>query len=213
MVDDEELPDVLRRQWARIAAGSAQTELTAPSRVRGWRNAEVMAHLAVQPVLLGRFLADAGTTRARTGLMRLEDNLAGTRALADTIDAAAKRGARAGQVDFARQAAGVDAALAALSAADVTATVVTVQGPIRLADYLRTRCVEAVVHGMDLQPPIAPDSAALAVAVDALMALLRARAPAGLAAARDLPAKEFLDVATGRASAPVALADVMPLMG
>jgi hypothetical protein len=28
------------------------------------------------------------------------------------------------------------------------------QGPIRLADYLVTRCVEAVVHGCDLVDPL-----------------------------------------------------------
>ncbi len=31
--------------------------------------------------------------------------------------------------------------------ADVGLTITTLQGPIRLGDYLRTRCVEGVVHG------------------------------------------------------------------
>lgn len=81
-----------------------------------------------------------------------------------------------------------------------------------LLRYLRTRCVEAVVHGMDLHPPVVPDPVALAVTVDALMDLLRARAPARLAAARALSVAEFVDVATGRAAAPAALASVMPLV-
>lgn len=59
--------------------------------------------------------------------------------------------------------------------ADVGLTITTLQGPIRLGDYLRTRCVVGVVHGMDLAPPVAPDPTALATAVDALMGLLRVR--------------------------------------
>lgn len=206
MVDDKDLAGALRRQWARIAASAARLDLTAPSRVPGWRNGEVLAHLAGQPLLLGRVLANAGTTEA---VVRLEDNLAGTHRLAEMIDAAARRAAQAGQIDLAGQAAAVDAELAA---ADIAATVTTLQGPIRLADYLRTRCVEAVVHGMDLHPPVSPDPAALAVTVDALMTLLRVRAPAHLPTASDLPAEEFVDVATGRASAPAALKKIMPLM-
>jgi len=42
-------------------------------------------------------------------------------------------------------------------AADLAKTVTTVQGPILLADYLVTRCVEAVVHGRDLLPAIEAD--------------------------------------------------------
>lgn len=206
MAGDCDIKDVLRRQWERIAAAATQLDMQALSRVQGWRNAEVLAHLAVQPVLLGRFLADAGAAGAA---MCLEDNLAGTHALAERIDTAARQGAEAGRVDFARQAAAVDAAL---GAADIDATITTVQGPIRLADYLRTRCVEAVVHGMDLQPPVPADPAALAVTVEALMAVLRARSPHLLAAARELPAVELVDVATGRAPTPAVLAPVMPLM-
>src|SRR5512135_1300505 len=90
MVDERDLPDVLRRQWERIAAAATRLDFSAPSRVTGWRNAEVMAHLAAQPVLLRRILrdarADAGATRATVSL---EDNLAGTRALAEVVDAAA----------------------------------------------------------------------------------------------------------------------------
>ncbi|HMA46543.1 MAG TPA: type II toxin-antitoxin system VapB family antitoxin [Frankiaceae bacterium] len=56
MVDEKDLGSALRRQRERIAGVSAQRDLEAPSRVHGWRNAEVTAHLAVQPVLPGRFL-------------------------------------------------------------------------------------------------------------------------------------------------------------
>ncbi len=205
MVDDRNLVAALRRQWARIASVAGQLDLEAPSRVRGWRNAGVLAHLAVQPVLLARFLDDA-TTRAPT--MRLEDNLARTRALGEKADAAARSGANAGQVDFAHQAASVDTAP---GGADVGLSVTTLQGPIRLRDYLRTRGVEGVMHGIDLPPPVVPDPTALGVAVDALMDLFRTPDPQ-LAATCELQAERFIDVATGRAAAPAELADVMPLM-
>ena len=179
--------------------------MEATSRVSGWRNAEVLAHLAAQPVLLARFLADAGSAEAP---VRLAENLAGTHALASTIDIAARHGAEAGKTDFARQAGAVGEVL---GSTDVTATVTTMQGPIKVGDYLRTRCVEAVVHGMDLRPPIAPDPVALTVAVDALMTVLPERSPL-LAERCHLPAETFLEVSTGRAPAPAALAEVMPLM-
>ncbi len=47
--------------------------------------------------------------------------------------------------------------------------------------------------------------------VDALMGLLRVRDPQ-LAGTCKLQAERFIDVATGRATPPVELADVMPLM-
>jgi hypothetical protein len=206
MIDDDDLVGALRRQWQRIATHSKRLDFEAPSRIGGWRNAEVMAHLAVQPVLLSRFLTNAEPAQAT---MQLEDNLAGTRLLAGSIDAHARRGAHAGQVDFAGQVTAVDSVL---NGADIRSNIATLQGPIALADYLRTRCVEAVVHGMDLRPPVAPDPAALAVTADALMTLLRRRAPHLTAAASDCPAEIFVDVATGRVAAPPALAEAMPLM-
>lgn len=205
MVDDADVREALRRQWTRIAAAIDKLDIEEKSRVAGWRNAEVLAHLAVQPLLLGRFLVSAETADATMGL---EDNLAGTHGMAETIDAAARQGAQAGKLDFARNATAVDSAL---TTADLNATITSLQGPIRLADYLRTRCIEAVVHGADLSPPVPPDADALAVTLDTLKTVLRTRAPQ-LADSVDLHAEMFVDIATGRASVPPALAHVMPLM-
>ena len=205
MVDDADVREALRRQWTRIAAAIDKLDIEEKSRVAGWRNAEVLAHLAVQPLLLGRFLVSAETADATMGL---EDNLAGTHAMAETIDATARQGAQAGKLDFARNATAVDSAL---TTADLNSTITSLQGPIRLADYFRTRSIEAVVHGGDLSPPVQPDADAPAVTVDALKTVLRTRAPQ-LADSVDLPAEMFVDIATGRASVPHALAHVMPLM-
>ena len=94
--------------------------------------------------LLRRFVATASTQDA---VVDVAANLAGTRSLAGLIDASVREAANAGRVDLATA---VDDALPSLRAADLSATVVTMQGPSRLVDYLITRCVEAVVHGSDL---------------------------------------------------------------
>ena len=109
----------------------------------GWRNREVVAHLCLQPTLLRKFIATAPTQHA---VVTVAASLAGTHSLARLVDASAREAAEAGRVDFAKA---VDEAVPALRAADLSATVVTMQGPIRLADYLVTRCVETVVHGCE----------------------------------------------------------------
>ena len=140
----DDVRDALVRQWEAIAAAVATVDLETPSRVAGWRNREVVAHLCLQPALLRRFTAAASTRHA---VVTVAVSLAGTHSLAGVVDASAREAAEAGRIDFA-EAAGE--AVPPLRAADLSATVVTIQGPIRLADYLVTRCVEAVVHGCDL---------------------------------------------------------------
>jgi len=204
-VDADIVRSALRRQWIRIANAVPGLDLERPSRISGWRNAEVLAHLSVQPRLLMRFL-DSATEAEPT--MRLRDNLTGTHNLSAGIDHAARKSAEAGQLDFADQINMVDTALLR---ADMSATVTTLQGPIRLSDYLRTRCIEAVVHGQDFQPPVSPDSTAQQIAANALLTVL-APNPTDLAIARSLPQATFIDIATGRIAPPPELSHAMPLM-
>jgi uncharacterized protein (TIGR03083 family) len=49
--------------------------------------------------------------------------------------------------------------------------------PMRFDDFLATRCVEGVVHGLDLSPAVEPDAGALRIATRALLAALVAKAP------------------------------------
>jgi Mycothiol maleylpyruvate isomerase N-terminal domain len=177
----DEVRDALVRQWEAIAAAVATVDLEIASRVRGWRNREVVAHLCLQPALLRRFAAAASM---RDAVVDVAANLAGTRSLAGLIDASAREAAEAGRVDFARA---VEDALPSLRAADLSATVVTMQGPIRLVDYLITRCVEAVVHGSDLIDPVSPDRVAQAITARALLEVLAVRAPYLVREARQLP--------------------------
>jgi hypothetical protein len=204
--DAPHVRDALVRQWRAIARAIPSRDLETASRIGGWRNREVVAHLAMQPGLLVQFLSTASTDAPR---LDTAANLSGTRNLAELVDTATREAARAGRIDFAANA---EAAIATLAGADLAATVTTLQGPIRLRDYLVTRCVEAVVHGGDLVDPVEPDPRALRIAADALAALLATRDPSLVAAARSMPPLAWIDIATGRARPPAAFAAVVPLM-
>jgi hypothetical protein len=204
--DAEAVRDALVRQWRAIARAIPSRDLDAASRIAGWRNREVVAHLALQPALLVQFLGTAGTDTPRFGV---SENLSGTGNLAELVDAATREAALAGKIDFAPDA---EEAITRLGEADLTATITTLQGPIRLGDYLVTRCVEAVVHGGDLIDPVEPDTQALRIAAAALTALLATRDPSLVAAAEALSPIIWLAVATGREPAPRALVGVVPLM-
>jgi hypothetical protein len=192
-------------QWQLIEAHLPSLDLESPSRVEGWRNREVVAHLTMQPLLLARFLATAST---QPPAVSLTSNLAGTRSLAAMIDAATRQAAD-GDLAFGNR---VREVVGKLTDADLSATVTTVQGAISLADYLVTRCVEAVVHGGDLVAPVTPDEAALAITSDALARVLAEKAPDMLALTTELDPLTWVGAATGRQPPPAGLADVLPLM-
>ncbi len=192
-----DIPDAMLRQWDAIAIAIPALDLDCPSRVAGWRNGEVVAHLAVQPRLLTRFLASASHDEPQ---MSLHANLTGTHGLASTIDDAARNGRS--HWSFADGAA---VARRALEAADLSSTIATIQGLIRLRDYLVTRCIEGAVHGGDLVPPVKPDAEALAIAADAFVEIVGERA-AGVST------EMLVDAATGRVPAPPGLEDVLPVM-
>jgi hypothetical protein len=204
--DGERVRDALVRQWLQIARAIPSRNLETASRVEGWRNREVVAHLAMQPALLVRFLDTAGSEPPQ---LRVSDNLAGTRNLAELVDAATRDAAVKGRLDFAGAA---EHAIERLVTADLTATITTLQGPILLRDYLVTRCVEAVVHGGDLVEPVEPDRDALELVADALTSLLAARDASLVATAAALPRLTWVAVATGRAPVPTPLQEVIPLM-
>jgi Mycothiol maleylpyruvate isomerase N-terminal domain len=195
------------RQWRAIARAIPSCDLDAPSRVRGWRNREVIAHLSMQPGLLVRFLSSAGSEPPR---LDAGENLSGTRNLADLVDAATREAALAGKIDFGVRS---ERAVAVLVTADLEATITTLQGAILVRDYLVTRCVEAVVHRLDLVPAVEPDPSAQTVAADALVALLATRDATLVDTARAMPPERWLAIATGRERAPAAFEGVVPLMG
>jgi hypothetical protein len=198
--------DALLAQWRLIEQELPTIGLDRPCRLRSWTNRELLAHLALQPVLLKRFLRTASSEPPE---FSVAENLAGTQSLAEAIDAAAREAARAGRIAFA---AGVDDVRDDLLGADVEQTIRSVQGRIRLADYLVTRCVEAVVHGLDFTPAVLPDPVAEEIVAEALIAALHERAPALTTQAQQLSRRQWIDMATGRVPPSPTLRDALPLM-
>lgn len=201
----EEIREALVRQWLAIGNASASIDPDAPSRLAEWRNREVLAHRSLQPRLLARFLRSASTDSPQ---VTLAANLSGTGSRAEVIDAAARDSAK-GAVHFE---AACSSGLPALAGADLTATILTLQGSISVADYLVTRCVEGVVHGCDLVEPVEPDADALAIAAHALVAALAEREPRLVPAARAMDPGAWINAATGRTRPSRAFEAVLPLM-
>jgi Mycothiol maleylpyruvate isomerase N-terminal domain len=196
----------LIRQWELIADAIDGIDLTATSRCRGWTNREVLAHLYVQPHLVARFL---GTESADEPALRVSENLSGTRSFSELIDISAREGAALNKVELRGP---LEAARELVLQAHLDATITTLQGSILVSDYLVTRCVEAVVHGSDLTPPVAPDPTAQAITSEVLLDTLSASAPALVAEARAFPVDQWIDLATGRTRATGSLAEVLPTM-
>jgi len=196
----------LIRQWGLIADVVNEIDLAAATRCTGWTNREVLAHLYVQPHLVARFLRTESADRA---LMGLAENLSGTRSYRELIDASARKGAALQKVDLRGP---LDAVRPLVLAAHLDATITTLQGPISVSDYLITRCVEAVVHGGDLVPPVAPDLVAQDITSKALLDTLSVTAPKLVTEARALPVGQWIDLATARTRATGPLAEVLPVM-
>jgi len=201
----DEIRDALIRQWEAIDRAVPTIDLDWPSRIEGWCNREVIAHLAVQPLLLARFIAKPSSEAPHVSL---ESNLAGTRSLAAAIDAAARDAA----IDAHTFGRNLLAALPVLAAADLAVIVTSLQGPIRLADYVITRCVEAVVHGCDLVEPVEPDQTALTITAEALLSVLVGEHAELFSLARALPLRTWVDAATGRRAPPAGLEAALPVM-
>jgi hypothetical protein len=204
--DITDVRTALIRQWELIADAIEAIDLSATSRVAGWTNREVLAHLYVQPRLVVRFLRSESAGAPTLGLT---ENLAGTRSYGELIDASARQGAALNKVELREP---LDAARPLVLAARLDVTITTLQGSISVSDYLITRCVEAVVHGSDLVSPIAPDRHAAAITSQALLDTLAVSAPEFVAAARALPVEQWIDLATGRARTTGPLAEVLPVM-
>ena len=181
-------------------------DLETPSRIAGWRNREVLAHLYPQPLLLDRFVAAATD---ETPHVDVAANLAGTASFSNTVDSLARQGADMGKVDLGITLARV---LPRLESWDTDMTITSVQGPISLVDYLVTRCVEAVVHGEDLVPPVDPDPVARSITARALLDALADSSPDLVVVAEGLKQDEWIDVATGRATATGVLVPALPVM-
>jgi hypothetical protein len=205
-VVQEDVRIALIRQWELIADATDLIELWASSRCKGWTNREVLAHLYVQPHLVARFLR---TTSADKAALGVTGSLSGSGSFGELIDASAREGAALNKVELRGP---LDAVRPLVLGADLEATITTLQGSISVSDYLVTRCVEAVVHGGDLVPPVPPDPLAQAIASKALLDTLSVAMPELVTEAAELPVGQWIDVATGRSRATGRLAGVLPVM-
>lgn len=179
----ERAREALLEQWTALGAWIgelAQPQLAQPSVVEGWSVADLVAHLGV---------AAGSVTAAVDGPpgkhpLTLSEYVATYREGASAIDARTRDAARSGggsvqqTVDSAFSRA--EAALALAPAGDPVVT--ARRGPIRLSDFLVTRCIELVVHGDDLGRSTGDDTvpltrAARQLSVRALAGVLAERAP------------------------------------
>ncbi len=204
--DGVDVRAALVRQWGLIADVVDEIDLAVSSRCTGWTNREVLAHLHLQPRLVVRFL---GTEGAGAPVLGLTENLSGTKAYRELIDASAREGAASNKVELRGP---LEAAGPIVLTAHLEGTITTVQDPISVNDYLITRCIEAVVHGNDLVPPVAPDPVAQAITSRALLEALAVSAPTLVPHARALPIDQWIALATGRTKTTGPLAGVLPVM-
>ncbi|MDT3445009.1 MULTISPECIES: sterol carrier family protein [unclassified Pseudofrankia] len=199
--DDPRLAEAFTRQWDLIVAGVDALDdalFAASSALPGWTTADLVAHCARSGGALARALIDAPPTPTAAAAGRGEAR-ASDAGVANAVEYVGGVGARAEAIaDTARSdAAGMSpndlrsllrAAVAASRGALTAATVdqpagqtawdlvaTSPGGPIRLGDFVVTRCVEGVVHGLDLG--LAPDRDALRVVTRLLVDLLAVRAP------------------------------------
>jgi len=89
---------------------------------------------------------DCGHRQSVVGSRR---QFAGTSTYRQLIDVSARDGAALNKV---RLRGPLEEVRPLVLSAQLEATITTLQGPISVSDYLVTRCVEAVVHGGDLEP-------------------------------------------------------------
>ncbi len=157
-----ELAAAVVPQWERVAGAVADLPdgaFAAPSVLPGWTVGELVLHVGrsatALSLALAPFAADGPATAPATAprLVSAVDYLSGTGARAEAIaDTARALAAQTGPAGTRAGLAGeVSAAAAALArVTDGDPVVATPGGPMLLTEFLRTRAVEAVVHGLDL---------------------------------------------------------------
>jgi uncharacterized protein (TIGR03083 family) len=166
-------------QWTAVAAAVdliADDAFELPSRLPGWRVRELVAHLAMCASSPASWLAQPEPPKPEADVASY---LLCLSAAASSVDLRVRE--LAGEKSPAQLRAEVRAAvdeLATVAAGiDPARVIPTRLAPMRFDDFLVTRCVEGVVHGLDLEPTVAPEPPALKIATKALLAALAAKAP------------------------------------
>ncbi|PXY22137.1 maleylpyruvate isomerase N-terminal domain-containing protein [Prauserella muralis] len=207
---------------SRIAA-LGEAELAAPTRLEGWCVRELLAHLTRNVDAVRSGLDAPSPPRAEMDLAGYYDGAAPVAAAVRqrSLDDAAGLSGRALRQRFAATVGQVGARLAAVPGDRVVRVRL---GSVRLSDFLVTRCVEGVVHGLDLARAVDADPAGFVhpPAASACVRLLAARAarqgqpvcPPAVTAPVDTAVIRFVEHLTGRATEGDlgALAAVAPVL-
>jgi hypothetical protein len=209
--DLSELHGAVVTQWRRVAEGAARVgDWSAPTRVGDWDARTLLGHLVVVAEAIPATLRLASTDDPPVTVYTV---FAGARDRAGGNDAKARDVAQsddpAALVD--RLGRAVDEAEGVEGQLDLLAVLPTRFGPVPVADFLVHRCVEGVVHGLDLPEPVDPDGVALAVAAAALAWLLHLEHP-GAEARVPGDHRLWVEAATGRLPAPAGLEQALPVL-
>jgi uncharacterized protein (TIGR03083 family) len=166
-------------QWTKIA--DAVDELPddrfeAPTDLPGWRLSELVAHLAMCAGSPARWLSEPVPVKAEANVAAYLLCLKDAAGDVDTRTHDRAAGRTPGDLRADVRAA-VDGLRAVVADTDPARVIPTRLAPMRFDDFLVTRCVEGVVHGLDLERVVEPDPDALKVAARALLAALVSKAP------------------------------------
>ncbi|MGH8891487.1 MAG: sterol carrier family protein [Acidothermaceae bacterium] len=174
-------------QWRRIADAVdclPDRAFDIVTRLADWRVAELVEHLAMCASALPRRLAEPAPTRAEVDLAQYLLALPTAAAvIARREQESAHEVAPAAQKLRLRAAVDdLEASLLAASDDPGDRLVCTRFGGMRVADFIVTRCIEGVVHGLDLVAAfpgvdLQPERAALKVTTRSLLGALVAKAP------------------------------------
>lgn len=166
-------------QWSKIADAVERlpdARFDAPTGLPGWRVADLVGHLSMCAGAPARWLAEPALPKAEVDAVAYVLSLT---EVADDIDTRTRElaaGRRPPELRAAVRAA-VEGMRTAVTDAEPGRIIPTRLAPMRLDDFLVTRCVEGVVHGIDLDPPVEADSEALKITTRVLIAALVAKAP------------------------------------
>jgi uncharacterized protein (TIGR03083 family) len=166
-------------QWDRVADAVdalPDDRFELPTGLSGWRVADLVAHLSMCAGLAARWVAEPTPERAEAGVGPYLLSLAAAASAVDEGTRAVAAGKTPAQLRVLVHHA-VESLHQVVSSTDPARLIPTRLGGMRFDDFLATRCVEGVVHGLDLLPPVDPDPGALRIATRALLAALVVKAP------------------------------------
>jgi uncharacterized protein (TIGR03083 family) len=153
------------RQWTTIAdavRALPEEAFTLPTRLPGWAVAELVSHLARCAASLPSRLAEPASGRAELDLPAYLLAAGSAAALVERRERDAAAAAAPMQLKEAVRD-GVESLTAALNGLDPARPIRTRFGLLRAGEFVATRCVEGVVHALDLRAALSQPAGDLAL--------------------------------------------------